>query len=117
MTFDGNDWRCFRCPVCVICARGLSQMNQERPVTTPIADVSLPLISVALIACVRLYRDGLAAALGVSQHLVVVGTAANGSDSLMLVEQKRPDVAVIDMAMEDAHGLLRALHTKVPATG
>lgn len=50
--------------------------------------------------------------------LVLCGCAGNADDAFALVERERPDVAVIDVALRDAHGLdlmqnLRAQHPEL----
>jgi DNA-binding NarL/FixJ family response regulator len=66
-------------------------------------------ISILIAAAVRLYRDGLAAALGEHKHLQLVGTAATSLDAQAAVGALQPDVIVVDVALEDACGLMRTL--------
>lgn len=69
-----------------------------------------------VIADVRLYRDGLAAALANYDRLTVVGTAGNGADAMALVQQAQPDVAIVDMSLPGGFELLSQLRSLHPAT-
>ena len=50
-------------------------------------------------------RDGLAIMLDLLPDIAVVGAAANGLEALDLVEQQRPDVALIDLHMPVLDGI------------
>lgn len=50
-------------------------------------------------------RDGICALLALAGDIEVVGEAANGSDALKLVEQLKPDVVLMDIAMPIMGGL------------
>jgi len=56
-------------------------------------------------------RESLAALLNTQPDFVVEGTAANGQQALELVQQRRPDVLVLDLFMPDFDGfdVLRTL--------
>ena len=56
-------------------------------------------------------RESLAALLNTQPDFVVEGTAANGQEALELVQQRRPDVLVLDLFMPDFDGfdVLRTL--------
>ena len=64
----------------------------------------------------QVLRDSLRAFLGIYPDIEVVGEAADGLDTLVQVEQLRPDVLVLDMAMPGLGGLevLRRLHQEHP---
>ena len=70
--------------------------------------------SVLIVVDVRLYREGLAASLGVSPQLAVVGTCATRGEALERVQQIHPDVVLLDVAMRESLDLIRALRTDAP---
>ena len=63
-------------------------------------------------------RDGICALLALVGDIEVVGEAANGSDALKLVEQLKPDVVLMDMAMPIMGGLeaTRRISREFPRT-
>ena len=76
---------------------------------------------VAVIADVRLYREGIARVLSERKEFAIIGTA-NGLDSAWaLLTAATPDVVLVDMAMVDGLTVLRAIaeiqHAKVVAFG
>lgn len=73
-------------------------------------------IRVAIVADVLLYREGLVATLGRYASLEIVGAVALRAEALRLVADRRPDVAIVDMAVPDARGLLRSLRAETPET-
>ena len=58
------------------------------------------------------YRDGVIRALMESGRYEIVGEAADGQTALRLIEERRPDVALLDLRMPvlDALGVLRRLN-------
>jgi DNA-binding NarL/FixJ family response regulator len=56
-------------------------------------------------------REGLAAVLSTQPDFDVVGQAGGGTEAIGLVEQKEPDIVVLDLAMPDLDGVqaLRAM--------
>ncbi len=50
-------------------------------------------------------RDGLCHLLGAHDDIKVIGTAADGRETLNLVTQLRPDVVVMDVAMPELNGI------------
>jgi len=69
-----------------------------------------------LVIDVRLYREGLAAALGGQSKYTVVGAVGSCAAARTLVRSVAPDVVVLDMAVRDALELIRELrheHTDV----
>ena len=79
-------------------------------------DLSRSRIRLALVAAVRLYRDGLAATLSRFPHLIVTGTAGKRADAVELIERTHPDMGVIDVALDDARGLFSDVQAQMPAT-
>lgn len=71
-------------------------------------------IRVVVIADVRLYRDGLAAALGSHEPVVVVGQAGTCADARAIVAATAPDVVIVDVAVRDALELIRDLRRDSP---
>lgn len=58
---------------------------------------------------VRLYREGLVAILGGTGSCEIVGSAADRAATLARATELRPDVALIDETMAEAHQTVRAL--------
>ena len=66
-----------------------------------------------------LLRDGLAKVINQQADLVVCGEAANGPGGLAAVAKCRPDVAIVDLSLDDGNGLdlikdLQARQPKLP---
>jgi len=72
-------------------------------------------IRVIVVAELRLYREGLAELLDGRHGLRVVGASRGGDDALAEIEKLQPDVALVDMAMIDNIGAIRALVRRAPA--
>jgi two-component system, NarL family, nitrate/nitrite response regulator NarL len=77
-------------------------------------------IQVIIVSDTRLYREGLALSLARDDRLVVVGVADTVAAALTCIEEKNPDVALLDFAIRDALALPRAIaagqiHVKVVA--
>jgi two-component system, NarL family, nitrate/nitrite response regulator NarL len=71
-------------------------------------------IRVLVVADLRLYREGLAELLERREGLQVVGASPGGDEALVEIEQLQPDVALVDMAMIDNIGAIRALVHRAP---
>jgi DNA-binding NarL/FixJ family response regulator len=69
----------------------------------PLSDV----ISVIIVGDIRPYRDAVALALEAEDGISVDGTADGAADAVRLLRHFRPDVVLLDMAVEDALGLAR----------
>jgi len=65
-----------------------------------------------------LVRDGLARLLGSVSDIEVVGAASNGEEAIVLAEEHRPDVILMDLRMPDIDGseATRRLLQNDPAT-
>lgn len=50
-------------------------------------------------------REGLCIMLGNQPDMEVIGTAANGREAIRLVDEKEPDVVVIDISMPELNGI------------
>ena len=63
-------------------------------------------------------RDGLRYLLEAQPDIKVVGDAADGRQTLRLVERLRPDVAIMDIAMPELNGIeaTRIIRTDCPST-
>lgn len=72
----------------------------------------VPTIHVAILADVRLYREGLAGLL-TCHGVEVVGLAAGGAAGIAGVQTWRPDVALIDMVMAESMTTLHELTNTV----
>jgi two-component system nitrate/nitrite response regulator NarL len=70
-------------------------------------------IHVVLVVEVRLYREGLAAALP-NAGVTLAGTASNRSDARASVQKLQPDAVVVDVGMPEAFELMRELRADIP---
>jgi DNA-binding NarL/FixJ family response regulator len=64
-----------------------------------------PMIRVLLVDDHKLLREGVRQLLAGSDEVEVVGEAANGNQAIQLVEQLRPDVAIVDLSMPRKDGI------------
>jgi two-component system, NarL family, nitrate/nitrite response regulator NarL len=64
---------------------------------------------VIIVSDTRLYREGLALSLASVDRVVVVGVAGSVASALTCIEEKIPDVALLDFAMPDALALPHAI--------
>jgi two-component system, NarL family, nitrate/nitrite response regulator NarL len=74
-----------------------------------------PMIRVLVVAGVRFYRDGVAAALSADPRFEVVGAAADVSDAAAAFASLEPDVILLDLAGADGPGRVRSLLGRAPA--
>ena len=63
------------------------------------------MIRVLLVDDHKLLREGVRHLLAESDEVEVVGEAANGNQALVLVQELRPDVAVVDLSMPRKDGI------------
>ena len=73
------------------------------------------MIRLLVIAEVRLYRDGLAEALGRRAEVSVVGLTGEWVDGVQLAADRSPDVVLLDVGVPDVGAVTRALLTHAPA--
>lgn len=71
-------------------------------------------IRVAIVADIRLYREGLARILERQPNISVVATAATSDGSLAPLSQLAPDLVLIDMAMPDSLAAIRRVGVVAP---
>jgi two-component system nitrate/nitrite response regulator NarL len=71
-------------------------------------------IRVMIVDDLRLYREGLAHALGQRPHIVVVGTAARRDLALAEIARLQPTVVLLDMAMPESIAMVRELRERSP---
>src|SRR6266516_4327084 len=71
-------------------------------------------ISVLIVADIRLYREGLAQAIERQAHLRLAGTAADPDSAFQQVRTARPDVVLVDMAMAGSTEAIRAIREFAP---
>jgi two-component system nitrate/nitrite response regulator NarL len=67
------------------------------------------MIRVQLVSDIRLYREGVQAALARCDSLEVVGVAAGPREAVQLASRVQPDIALVDLAMNDGLGCIRAI--------
>ena len=65
----------------------------------------MPEIRVLLVDDHAILRDGIRALLSFQDDILVVGEARNGEDAIQQVEELRPDVVLMDIAMPGINGL------------
>lgn len=99
-------------------------MDAEPAKSTGLADGTVPggsttgVLKVLVVDDHGIVRDGLSALLNASEHMRVVGTAADGMAAVRAAERLRPDVIVMDLALPKLSGIdatLRILQV-APAT-
>jgi DNA-binding NarL/FixJ family response regulator len=75
-----------------------------------------PPVEVLVLVSVRLYRDGIADAIGRDERFRVVGSAATLDDAQARLEALRrpPDVALVDLGLAEGVGAARALRNAWP---
>ena len=78
------------------------------------ADSSPTKTRVLVIAAARLYRDGIAQALGRREHFEVAGTARTAAEAIERLPATRPDVSLVDLALPGSLDLVRALRVVHP---
>lgn len=76
------------------------------------------MIHIALADDHHIVRQGFKALLEAEKDFKLVGEAADGLEAVRLVEEKKPEVLVLDLMIPRLHGLevIRQLHKSTPAT-
>jgi DNA-binding NarL/FixJ family response regulator len=72
--------------------------------------------AVLIVTPIKLYRDGIAHFLRVSDAIDVVGTAGESMTTISLALAHGPDVILLDMALENSRETARGLHAALPGT-
>ncbi len=72
------------------------------------------MIRVAIVADTRLYREGLAQVLSRDSRICVAATVARRDEALASLPDLQADVVLVDMAMPESLGALRAIVERVP---
>jgi two-component system, NarL family, nitrate/nitrite response regulator NarL len=75
-----------------------------------------PGIEVFLLVAVRLYRDGIAAALRRDPRFRIVGSAASLGSAQLEGLAASPDVVLVDLDLAEGVNVVRALHGEWPTT-
>lgn len=88
-----------------------SELNPQDKVVTSNTPITV-LIAVA----VRLYREGLAESLGAHACLQVHGAVGCLVDAQAAVRNRRPDVVIVDIGLEDSLSLMRTLRAECSET-
>lgn len=70
------------------------------------------MISIVVADDHHLVRQSIVTLLDQAEDVEVVGEASNGHDALLLIRRKRPDVALVDVAMPQLNGLETAFRTQ-----
>jgi DNA-binding NarL/FixJ family response regulator len=70
------------------------------------------LVRALIVSDLRIYRDGVSAALRADPAIEVVGVAAHTNEATHRVTEKNPTVAVMDARMPDGIDVVRALRAK-----
>lgn len=72
------------------------------------------MISVLIVADIRLYREGLAQVVERQEHLRLAGSAADAAGALAQLRDHLPDVVLLDMAMNESRAAVRAIRELAP---
>jgi two-component system nitrate/nitrite response regulator NarL len=73
-----------------------------------------PVFGVLIVTPIKLYRDGIAHFLRSSSHFEVLETAGESETTLALASELRPDVVLLDMALDRSRETARALRQLLP---
>lgn len=85
--------------------------------TQPLGDEGhVSVIRVLVVAGVRFYREGLAAALSADARFTVAGTAADPGEAAGRLAELAPDVVLLDLAGNDGPAVVRRLLAQAPGT-
>lgn len=73
------------------------------------------MIRALIVVGVRLYRQGLSAALSSYRSLVIAGEAEDGASALGAIVATRPDVVILDVALPGSLDLMHDLSARMPS--
>ncbi len=73
------------------------------------------MIQIFILTDIRLYREGLAQVLACDPYVRVCGVAGDLHTTLSLIGERRPDVALVDLAMSGSLAAVRAIRLIDPA--
>src|SRR5262245_19351181 len=71
-----------------------------------------PLVTIVIAVAVRLYRDGLEAALKEHGHLRIKGTAGTPLEVETAVRELEPDLVIVDVSLEDSLTVMRRVRAE-----
>jgi two-component system nitrate/nitrite response regulator NarL len=91
-----------------------ARMTARRPSTTSIP-ISNTLVTVLVIASVRLYREGISGSLVARGGVEILGSAATGDEARSLMASRQPDVIVIDAAAHRSFDIVQRLRAQAPS--
>lgn len=76
------------------------------------------IINIVLADDHAIVRDGIKYLLEEEENIIVIGEASNGIEALELVEEKQPDILIIDVRMPEMNGIeaVKILNTKATKT-
>jgi DNA-binding NarL/FixJ family response regulator len=80
------------------------------------ADGERPPLSAIIVAAVRLYRQGLVDALDGMDGVRICGGCADVGSATAMIDECRPDVAIVDMEIPGAFALIADTRARVPST-
>lgn len=81
---------------------------------TDAAENDLEAVRLLVVADVRLYREGMSAILATRPQFSVVDSASSVEQALDLIADDRPDVVIMDMAMNDSLANIGKLREQTP---
>ena len=82
-----------------------TQKMVERKVKVDMQETTAGVIKIALADDHTIFRDGLRRLLSLESDFDVVGEAKDGSEVLGILEEKRPDILLLDLRMPGVDGL------------
>jgi DNA-binding NarL/FixJ family response regulator len=70
-------------------------------------------ITIVIAVAVRLYREGLAAALGANDRFAVVATAATAAEAEAAARELQPDILIVDVGLDSVCDFIRTLRAHI----